>query len=211
MWFKNVNKSPRLNRGFTMKSESGEIIKTLLALAIIVLIALGIAYVVVNRTKPKPSPAPITPVEPKPVYEATIGNIRFLFLEATDKGGILFGKNSRYPDWQKNLTTTERFIELIVGAQNIGKDNTEDKIWTIGNIIDSEGRNYIPSTDEVRSWLSEQDPCGEVLKPSFEPTPCKKIYEVAKVATGLKVRVIVFKKPYVQDKDEAIIDIKLMP
>ena len=199
MWFKNINKS------------SGEIVKTLLALAIIVLIALCIAYIVVNRTKPKPLPEPTTPAEPKPVYEATIGNIRFLFLEATDKGSTLFGKNSRYPDWQKNLTTTERFIELTVGAQNIGKENTEDKIWTIGTIIDSEGRNYIPFTDEVRSWSPEQDSCGEILKPSFEPTPCKKIYEVAKVAAGLKVRVIVFKKPYAQEKDEAIIDIKLMP
>ncbi|MBU2540028.1 hypothetical protein KJ786_02610 [Patescibacteria group bacterium] len=199
MLFKNINKS------------SGEIVKTLLVLAVIVLIALGIAYAVVSRTKPKPPIEPITPGEVKPVYEATIGNIRFLFLEATNKGNTLFGKNSRYADWQKDLKTTERFIELTVGAQNIGKENTEDKIWTIGDMVDSEGRNYIPSTEEVRNWLSEQDPCGEILKPSFEPTPCKKIYEVAKVATGLKVKVIVFKKSYSEDKDEAIIDVKLMP
>lgn len=201
MLLKNINKS------------SGQIARTLLALAVIVLIALAIVYIVVSITKPKPPSQPVTPGEPNPVYEATIGDIRFLFLEATDMGSVLRGRNSRSPDWQKDLESTERFIEVTIGAQNIGKENTKDRIWEIGNIIDSEGRNYIPSGQEVSSWLPQyqDDLCGSILKPSFEPSSCKKIYEVAKVATGLKIQVIVSKESYSEGKNAALLDIKLMP
>lgn len=196
--FKNINKS------------SGQIAKTLLALAIIVLVALVVAYIVVNRTRPKPEPLPGPEPEVLPVYETTVGNVRFLFLEATDKGSILLGKNSR-SDYQNDMKSTERFIEVVVGAQNMGKENTPDMIWSLGDIVDNQGRSYIASIDEVRNWLPEKELCGSILKPSFEPTPCTKIYEVAKVAEGLKIEVLVFKKSYSQEKDTALIDIKLMP
>ena len=38
-------------------------------------------------------------------------------------------------------------------------------------------------------WLPNPNPCGERLQPAFDPTPCKKIYEVSKESTGLKVEV----------------------
>ncbi len=200
--FKNINKS------------SGQIAKVLLALAIIVLIAIVIAYIVIKRAEKPPQPPSPTPGESIPVYEATLGDIKFLFLEATDKGNVLRGKNSNQPDWQKDLQTTERFIEITVAAQNMGKEDTPQKIWDIGDIIDSEGRKFIPSGQEVNSWLPQyQDNlCGSVLKPSFEPSPCKKIYEVAKVATGLKVKIFIYDKGY-SDKiaSESVLDIKLMP
>jgi len=195
-----------------IRKSSGQIAKTLLALAILVLVALVIAYIVVSYAKPRPEPTPGPDPEPLPMYETTIGDIRFVFLEATDEGGTLYGSDSNFPDWQKDLTTTERFIMLTVGAQNVGKVNTEQNIWKIMDIVDSEGRNYTPSTEEVRGWLPREDLCGEVLKPSFEPTPCIKYYEVAKVATGLKVRVALLKNPGGGDAEaEGLIDIKLMP
>ena len=193
-----------------IQKQSGQIAKTLLVLAIIVLIALVVAYIVVNRTKPKPQPTPGPEPEALPVYENTIGNIRFLFLEATDLGSILLGKESR-SDWQPDIKSTERFIKVMVGAQNIGKENTSEQIWTIGDIIDDEGRSYIASGDETRNWLPEKLLCGTILKPSFDPTPCIKIYEVANVAKNLKIKILVYRKSYSQEYDEALIDIKLMP
>ena len=172
--FKDINKS------------SGQIAKVLLALAVVVLIAILIAYIVIKRAEKPPQALPEEPTEPLPVYEATLGDIRFLFLEATDKGSILKGKDSNQPEWQKDLQTTERFIELIVGAQNAGKENTLQKIWDVGEIIDSEGRKFIPAGQEVANWLPQyQDNlCGGILRPSFDPSPCKKIYEVAKIPRG---------------------------
>ncbi|MFA5878022.1 MAG: hypothetical protein WC845_01520 [Candidatus Staskawiczbacteria bacterium] len=202
MSFKNINLS------------SGQIAKVLLALVVVVIVAMVIAYIIIKAAE-KPAPQPPPPGEPVPVYEATIGDIKFLFLEATDKGDTLFGKDSRRPDGQEDLKTTERFIELIVGAQNVGKENTLDDIWEVGEIIDSEGRIFTASEREVNSWLpdNENNLCGSILRPSFEPSPCKKIYEVAKISKDLKVRVYVRTKEN-SDKDilgEALINIKLMP
>lgn len=200
--FKNINKS------------SGQIAKALLALAIIILIALVIVYIVVKRAEKPPEPPPVDGDEPKPVYEATLGDIRFLFLEATDKGNVLYGKDSNQPQWQKDLETTERFIEVVIATQNVGKENTPDKMWDIGNIIDKDGRKFLPSGQEVSNWLPQYDQnlCGSVLKPSFEPSPCKKIYEVAKISTGLKVEIFIYEKGYSNKRAaEAILDIKLMP
>ena len=201
MFLKNINKS------------SGQIAKTLLVLVVIIIVAIVIAFIVVQRAKPKPLPAPLEP-EVIPVYQVIIGDIKFIFMEATDKGSVLRGKESRQPEWQKDLITTERFIYLTVGAQNTGKENTPERIWGVGEIIDSEGRKFVPSGQEVNNWLPqyEENLCGSVLKPSFEPTPCEKIYEVAKISTGLKIKVFLYDKGY-SDKiaEEAIIDIKLMP
>lgn len=201
MW-KNINKS------------SGQIAKILLSLIIVVLIALLIAYIVIKRAEKPQPPPPSGSTETMPVYEATLGDVRFLFLEATDKGSILVGKESREPDWQKDLRTTERFIKVTVGAQNVGKENTPEHIWDIWEIVDSEGRKFIPTGEKIRNWLPsrENDLCGSVLWPSFEPSPCRKIYEVAKVSTGLKVKVLIYEKAN-SDKivGEALLDIKLMP
>lgn len=208
---KNLNMSKKINK---IKLEAGQIARILLALAVILLVAIVIAYFVVKRAEKKPTPLPPTGTEqPLPVYDTTIGDVKFVFLETTNLGNTLWGSNSREPDWQKDLKTTERFIELIVGGQNVGKQNTEEGIWDIGEIVDKDGRNFTPlEKDKVRNWLPEENLCGAVLKPSFEPTPCIKIYEVAKIAKDLKVRVFLYKKAYSDERgEESIIDIKLMP
>ena len=194
-----------------INKQSGAIAKVLLALGIVVLIGLGVAYLVVNSAKPKPKPTEI-PTTPQAVYESTINDIRFVFLESTDLGKTLFAKNSLRPEWNKDIHTTERYIKVIVGAQNVAKENTLDRIWNLGDIIDSEGRHYVPlKRDKIGDWLPLVELCGDILKPSFEPTPCTKLYEVANVAKGLKVTVMHYKTTdNPKDALTEIIDIKLM-
>jgi len=199
--FKNINKS------------SGQVARTLLVLAIIVLIAIVIAYIVIRKgEKPPPPPPPPENGIPQPVYEETIGNIKFTFQDAINKGQVLRGSESRYPEWQKDLKTKEKFIEVVVGAQNIGKENIPANMWDIGDIIDAEGRRFVPLGEEVRNWLAEQDPCGTLLKPGFSATPCKKIYEVAEISKQLKIEVMLFEQPYSRDKKEVkLIDLFVTP
>lgn len=198
--FKDINKS------------TGQIAKTLLALVVVVLIAIIIAYIVVNRAKPTPPPAPPESITPKPVYQVEVSGIKFYFFEATDMGNTLFARNSSQPDWVKDLKTTDRFIILTVGAQNVGKEDTKERAWAIGEIIDSEGRKYIPSNENnVRYWMPTPNLCGSILKPSFEPTKCIQIYEAAKVAQGLKVNINVYEQANSQKFQTGTLDIKLMP
>jgi hypothetical protein len=143
---------------------------------------------------------PSAPVEPKipgaeqPVYEKQLGNIRFVFESAPDRGKVLrvsdITNNQYSSSWQKDLPTIERFIEVTVGGQNMGTENTEQNAWDIENIVDSEGRNFVPMDQYVvQAWLPANNSCGALLKPAFDPLPCTKIYEVSKRSTGLKIRV----------------------
>ena len=197
-----------------IKKSSGQVTKTLLALAILVLVGLAIAYIVVTYTKPKPKEEEV-PVSELPTYETTMGEVRYVFLEATDMGDVLRvsdikDKTYYYGD---DITTTERFITVTVGGQNVGKENTKQGVWGAGDIVDEEGRSYTALEDNVSAWLKQGGLCGSILKPSFEPTPCERIYEVAKVAKKLKIKVILYDNAAYNQKviQEGIIDIKLMP
>ena len=55
-------------------------------------------------------------------------------------------------------------------------------------LIDSEKRKFY-SSRQSDNWILEENKCGDILKPGFSPTFCTKIYEVAKISTGLKVEV----------------------
>ena len=99
-------------------------------------------------------------------------------------GNILVADN-----YQENLTTTERFIKVIVGAQNKSKINTRRGAWDLGNIIDSEGRNFISIDVRTYAFLPRPNLCSTLLKPEFEPVPCVRFYEVSKESDGLKLEV----------------------
>ncbi|OGZ84698.1 MAG: hypothetical protein A2599_03585 [Candidatus Staskawiczbacteria bacterium RIFOXYD1_FULL_39_28] len=174
-------------------NSNGQVARLLLVLAIIVFVAIIITFLVVKMAERPPKPPVSTgPEIPLPVYEQKLGNIRFVFQSATDLGSTLRASeatNSSYTV-QKDLTTREKFIEVIIGAQNMGTVNTEQGAWDIGNIVDSDGRNFIPVENySVNAWLPAQTGCGALLKPAFNPTLCVKIYEVAKESTGLKIEV----------------------
>jgi len=183
------------NMKFKFNKESGQVSRLILVLAIIVLVAVVIVFLVMRMAEKPPAPPPEKVEQaPQPVYEVTLGNIKFVFQSAPDKGNRLTPAqiiNSRYATYRdENLVTTGKFIQVTIGAQNKGTKNIEQNAWEIENIIDSEGREFEPMEGyTVQPWLPESNPCGALLKPAFDPTPCTKIYEVAKVSTGLKVRV----------------------
>jgi len=185
------------------KNQSGQVAKLMLSLVIVCLIAIAIAYIVLRATtQPTPPPTLNENIEevPKAVYENTINDIKITFQEAYNYGSVLYGSASNNPNYQKNLETTEKFISVTIGAQNKGKKDTTNGVWNLGNIIDSEGRNFIPNNYSANPWISKDNGCGDVLKPEFTPTSCTKIYEVSKVSQGLKVEVLVSHKDEKEDK-----------
>ena len=130
---------------------------------------------------------------PLPVYEQQLGNIRFVFVSARDLGNTLKASEAVSTSYgsQKDLTTKEKFIEVTIGAQNKGTVNTEQGAWDIGNVIDLDGRNFVPLDGYVvNPWLPAQNSCGVLLKPAFDPAPCAKIYEVAKGSGGFKIEIM---------------------
>ncbi len=204
-----------------IKHSKGGVAKGLLIFGGIIAVAVIIAFIVI-RVAGKPPEEPVSPEENggeevyQPVYEATIGDIKFTFLEAEDKGDVLKGSESIYPQWQKDVTTKEKFIKVIIGAQNIGKENIPEKRWDIAEVIDNEERAFEPLGSKARAWVIaedyEEDQCGALLKPGFLPTPCVRIYEVAKVSTAFKVKVFLRTKGGLSEEiEEAIIDLFVSP
>ena len=209
-------KIKKINNKLSLKLfllQQGQVSRLLLVLAIIVFVAVVIVFIVMRATTAPPKPPIEETTGPKIVYETTLGNIKFTFQEARDMGKVLLGSRSRYPDWQKDTTTIEKFIIVTIGAQNKGKENIPERVWDIGNIIDSEGRNYVPSDHTANSWLPDPNLCGALLKPEFVATPCVKIYEVSRISTGLKIIVSASKKEgdtyssSEKDKETALIDL----
>lgn len=187
-------KIKKINKLAKLPLEAGQVSRLLLVLAIIIFVAVIIVFVVLRATTAPPKPTTGEPIGPKIIYEATLGDIKFTFQESRDMGKTLFGSESRFPDWQKNLTTTEKFIMVKIGAQNKGKNNIPERVWDIKNIVDSEGRNYLPIDNMANSWLPDPNLCGALLKPEFAATSCVRIYEVSKVSTGLKINISAQKK-----------------
>jgi len=206
----------KLNKSSKQFNQIGQTSSLLLVLAVIVLVAAVIVFLVIKMAE-KP-----VKVEEKtgttvvvPIYEQTLGDIKFIFESATNHGDTLFAENvvsSSYSSYSRDLVTTENFIEVKVGAQNIGRLSIEDNTWDIENIVDSEGREFAPLNNSADDWLPDKDLCGELLKPSFDPTPCVKMYEVSKKSTGLRIRVATGKNngrvdSDMKDNESALIDL----
>ena len=154
-----------------------------------IIIGVVIMVVLVINSLSKPAPLPEEEEEIGPVYEMVVGDIKFELEEVRNKGNMLYVSESNEPDSRrKDLTTTERFIKLTIAVENVGKDNIEGRDWDIQELIDSEGRRFY-ALPEADIWISESSRCRTLLKPGFTPTLCTKIYEVAKISTGLKVKV----------------------
>lgn len=170
-----------------MNKSSGATSRTLIILAAIIfvgiIVTVGVTRMITSRNQnPNPNPNPNEP--PKPVYEVTLGDVKFSFLAAEDLGNILPSTS-----YEPQQTTTERYIRVTVGGQNKGKVNIAQYAWDLGNIVDSEGRNFVTINDKVFYHLPKPNLCGAVLKPEFTPTPCVKYYEVSKGSKDLKIQV----------------------
>lgn len=174
--------------------QKGQVARLLIVLAAVVLVAALITFIVI-RMADRPA-KPVTEEEEQvklPVYEQQLGNIRFVFQSANDRGDTLKKEDLVNQDYfsQKDLKTTERFIMVTIGAQNKGTLNTEQGAWDMANIVDDSGRNFIALESYiVNGWLPANNGCGKLLKPAFDPTPCTKIYEVSKESKGLKIQVV---------------------
>ena len=185
---------------FKFNKLSGQASKLLLVLAIVVLVAVIVTFLLLKMAAKPPAPKlPAGPQVVLPVYEKTISKIKFISLTAIDRGSSLLASEvttGRYNVNQKDYpvsNTGAKLIQVTVGAQNMGEENTQRGAWRVDNIIDSQGRNFVPLNSGVNSWLPRTNQCGELLKPAFDPTLCTQIYEVSKQSTGLKVMVEVVK------------------
>lgn len=183
---------------FKFEKELGQVSRLLLVLAVVVLVAIVITFLVLKMAEKPPQPVvPVTPTVPQPVYDQTLGNIKFVFESALDRGQVLKSSqilNTTYSSYtQKDLDISNpgaKFIQVTIGAKNIGTVNTDENAWGLENIVDSQGRNFVPLEGyTITPWLPPVDLCGSLLKPNFDPSPCTKIYEVSKESTGLKIRV----------------------
>lgn len=164
----------------------GETSRTLLIWGGIIIVVIITIVIVINIVrKPVPPEETVGEIQ-KPVYEVVIGDIKFKLKTAKDRGNILEASESKYTS-QEDLTTTEKFIEVTISAENIGKEDIQLG-WEIKELIGSEGRKF-SSSREMAPWIPEESKCGALLKPGFSPILCTKIYEVAKISTDLKVRV----------------------
>ena len=173
--------------------QKGEISKVILILAGAVLLLAIIIFVAISITSSRKSDDQTknqddqTQTEvPKPVYDTTVGDIKFILQSSINMGNTMQSTVSFQPD----LTTTERFIKVTMGAQNKGKNDTAFGAFELGNIIDSEGRNYIPITNKAFNFLPKPDLCGSIMKPEFAPISCVRFYEVSRKSEGLKIQVI---------------------
>lgn len=170
---------------------SGKISKILLILAIAIVVVIIVVFAVIKVVGNKKTETAKTEAQktekveaPKPVYDIEMQNIKFTFQEAENLGTILKAKTI----YDQDLKTTEKFIKVMVGGQNKGKTNAIQYAWDIGNIVDSEGRIFIPY-DKAYFFLPKPDLCGSILKPEFQATPCVRIYEVSKLSKNLKIEV----------------------
>ncbi len=173
---------------------SGQVSRVLIILGVVLILAAVIVYFgirfaankkTVSNTTANTTTQAVEP--PAPVYDVTVGDLEFHVISALDLGSVLIDNKSGY---HQNLTTTEKFIEVTITAQNKGKVNSDQYVWSLGNIVDSDGRVFNQIGNAGYYFQPQPDLCGALLKPEFAPTPCTRIYEVAKISTKLAVQII---------------------
>jgi len=187
------------------KYSLGEISKTPMILIGVVIGVVVIVIIIISSLKKPPPPPPLAePEEPEPVYEVQLGDIKLKLISAKDRGSTLLASDSRFYSHRTDTTTTEKFIEITITAENIGKDDLRFGSWDIVDVVDSEERIFHYSRMQD-PWIPGSSKCGDLLKPGFSPTPCTKIYEVAKISEGLKIEVSALVGT---QQKKALIDIK---
>ncbi len=163
--------------------------KYLILIGAVIAVIVIIVIIAITMMKPVPPSEETEEEKEELVYEVEVGDIKFKLKEVKDRGDILKISENKYPrSTREDLITTERFIEVTISAQNIGKDNIRFGEWEVKELIDSEKRKFY-SSRQSDNWILEENKCSDILKPGFSPTFCAKIYEVAKISTGLKVEV----------------------
>lgn len=176
-----------------LNSQKGEVSKTIVILIVVVIVmALAVYFVIKYGTARNVGSSENNGNEsgepPALVYETQIGDVKFTLIGAKDYGSKLKAPQSTLYG-QQDLITTDRFIQVTIGAQNKGKISIPQYAWKVGNIIDDQGRIFEPIDEKAYSWLPNPDLCGAQLKPEFTPTPCVKYYEVSKASKEIGIEV----------------------
>src|SRR3989344_4220460 len=114
------------------KHSRGATSTILLVLGVVLIIVIVVVYIVIRTgaiknagTKPATTEETVTG-PPPPVYDTNIGDVKFIFIQAQDLGNNLTSPNKSF---SSNLTTTEKFIKVTIGAQNVGKLNIAQQSW----------------------------------------------------------------------------------
>ena len=132
-----------------------------------------------------------------------VGNAMWTLLAAEDKGSILKGSESKYPDWYEDKITTGKFIRITLEVENTG--TITESWWTEPTLIDEKNREFKPAS-EVYAWIPEEkQPTLKELHPGITQQFIW-IYEVPTDAAGLKVKVKDIATP---SKGEALINLSL--
>jgi len=193
-----------------LNNQSGQASRTLIILAVVALAGILLVYFSIQFAQNRALRKQVAEEEenkvPEPVYEVTLGEVRFLLESAKDVGNVIDASLAR-SSYTQDLVTTEKFIKVTMRAQNKGKSNIGQFSWSLGNIVDSEGRNFLSIDDKAFYFLPKPNSCGAVLKPEFEPVPCVSFYEVSKASTDLKIEV--FATPQNGKKQSGFIDLKI--
>jgi hypothetical protein len=100
-----------------------------------------------------------------------------------NRGSILRGSESNYPEWTKDKITEGKFIEVEMLIQNMGKNTLS---YHYPSLYDEKKREYKTASGETYDWIPREKWCwGKDLRPNFSPIDCIEIYEVAKDSTNL--------------------------
>ncbi len=175
----------------------GQASRTLIILIFVILCAGLLVYVGLKLAGGKPAipvndtasgaadAVPQVVVPPK-VYDFQLEDIKVTMQSAVNLGNILYTN----PNGDNAVKTTEKFILVSVIAENIGKTDTGQSMWDLGNMVDSDGRVFGPADYRAQDYMRRfNSACGAPMKPGFTPTPCVRLYEVAKISHGLKLEV----------------------
>lgn len=183
-----------------LKSSGKSALFLILGAVIIIIVALVVVAYLRTSSRDSENSEPVEIVKgemPELVHEVVIGDIKFTLVEAKDIGNILrCQERTVLPTRcrpQDDLVTTDKFIKVTITAQNIGKDDIRRGNWSVEELVDSDGRKFYSA--RAGRWIPEESECAALLKPSFTPTSCTEIYDVAKHSIGLKLRVFAYANP----------------
>jgi hypothetical protein len=132
----------------------------------------------VPTLSPTSTPAP-TSMPARTVGDAVqVGFFEYVVKEAIDHGNFI----KSYNQFEKDRTSTGKFIEVILDAKNLGSDS--NAFGRTGGLVDSQGRKF-DEIDMGGLFVSDEHRCSitDSIQPSMSKT-CAVMFEVPADASG---------------------------
>jgi flagellar basal body L-ring protein FlgH len=134
----------------------------------------------------EPTSTPVPTSQPAHTVGDTVrvGFFEYVVKEAIDKGNFLKSNNQ----FEKDRTTTGKYIEVIFDAKNIGSDS--NAFERTGGLVDSQGRKF-DQIDMSNMFVSDEHTCSitEAIQPTFVKT-CAVIFEVPADSHGFTINFV---------------------